>query len=313
MVFEHGLTKACLYKDVPISASHVFAGGPKEWWGTCHLPSKSACGPHEDLRHRKCATPLCLHRPQAAVVQRSSGQNNGAVSTYHHTLKTVKKKKDWNWIQECLVTQSLYVLSGPAMAMQHPSPPFFTSIKCKDRLKVLLLPSRQGSALEEIWCSFKLYFELHQKFTVFYVSVLSLLHCHSLKGSLKHKWQEWHSVPHKPSSWSICAAENPDKHAGIATNYHYYKKRQGTYTKCSLPLFQSSFQFFLRGTSIAIMTKIRSQSKDNSELGKTNLPRSRDIASMGVSMHDRHMTNSSCCLFNGKLYLITFNTLKVGH
>lgn len=177
MVFEHGLTKACLYKDVPISASHVFAGGTQEWWGRCHLPSKSACGPHEDLRHCKCATPLCLHRPQAAVVQRSSGQNNGAVSTYHHTLKTVKKKKDWNWIQECLVTQSLYVLSGPAMAMQHPSPPFFTSIKCKERLKVLLPPSRQGSALEKIWCSFKLYFELHRKFTVFYVSVLSLLHC----------------------------------------------------------------------------------------------------------------------------------------
>lgn len=67
-----------------------------------HLPSKSASGPHEDLRHCKCTTHLCLHRPQAAVVQRSSGQNNGAVSTYHHTLKRVKTKKDSNWIQDCL-------------------------------------------------------------------------------------------------------------------------------------------------------------------------------------------------------------------
>lgn len=116
---------------------------------------------------------------------------------------------------------------------------------------------------------------------------------------------------HKPSSWSICAVENPDKQAGIATNYHYYKKRQGTYTKCSLPFLQSSFQFFLRQTSIAITIKISSQTKDSSELGKTHLPRSRDTSSMGVRIHDRHMTNSSCCLFNGKLHLITFNTLKV--
>lgn len=83
---------------------------------------------------------------------------------------------------------------------------------------------------------------------------------------------------HKPSSWSICAVENPDKQAGIATNYHYYKKRQGTYTKCSLPFLQSSFQFFLRQTSIAITIKISSQTKDSSELGKTHLPRSRDTS-----------------------------------
>lgn len=134
MVFEHGLTEACLYKDVLVSATHSFAGGTQEWRGRCHLPSKSACGPHEGLRHHKCATSLCLHRPQAAVVQRSSGQNNGAVSTYRHTLKMVKKKKDWNKVQDCLVlvTHSLYVLSGPAIAMKHPPPPFLPLSSAKN-------------------------------------------------------------------------------------------------------------------------------------------------------------------------------------
>lgn len=58
-----------------------------------HVPSKSACGPHEDLRHHRCTRHLYLHRPQAAGVQRSSGQNNEGVSTSHHTLKKVKRKK----------------------------------------------------------------------------------------------------------------------------------------------------------------------------------------------------------------------------
>lgn len=164
-MFEHRLTEACLYKDVLTSASHIFAGGTQEWRERCHLPSKSACGPREDLRHRKYTTHLCLHRPQATVVQRSSGQNNEAVSTYHHTLKRVKRKKDSDWIQDCLGTQSLAVFSGPAMAIQYRPSPFFTCIRCREWLKLLLFSSRRGSALEGIWWSFKLFIELHQKIT----------------------------------------------------------------------------------------------------------------------------------------------------
>lgn len=249
MVFEHGLTEACLYKDVFISGSHIFAGGTQEWWGRCHLPSKSACGPHEDLRHHKCATSLCLHRPQAAVVQRSAGQNNGAVSIYHHTLKMVRKKRDWNWIPDCLVPHSLYVLSGPAIgnATSPPPAPFFTSIKCKEWLKVLLLPSRQGSALEKSWCSFKLW-----AFPKVYIFLSLSYHCYTviqLKEALNtsHKADTAYYKQTKQLEHLFCW-ESRQTHWHF-TNCHYYKKRQetSTYTKCSLPHFQSSFQFFLRG------------------------------------------------------------------
>lgn len=81
------------------------------------------------------------------------------------------------------------------LAMQHPPPSFFISIKCKEcdwRYSCFLpgkvLPWKRSDALSS--------FELSQKFTFFSVSVLSLLHCYSVKGSLERKWQGWHSTSH---------------------------------------------------------------------------------------------------------------------
>lgn len=145
-----------------------------------------------------------------------------------------------------------------------PLHPFFTFIRCREWLKLLLFSSRQGSALEVIWCSFKLFFELHQK--VPFCKHWSY-HCYAVFQSKKalntgdvNKIDTAYHTLNKQLEHLSCWESKHAGTVGIATNYHHYKETtesdfQCLYKVLSSPFSVLLFQFFLRGTSIAMKTK----------------------------------------------------------